>query len=101
MTRVAIKSVFDPEARRIPASGSKSMTGHLLGATGAIEAAMCVLVIDNGIIPPTINLDHPDPECDLDYVPHQARTATVDAAMSNSFAFCGHNSVLVFRRYCG
>jgi len=98
---MAIKSVFGAEARRIPVSGTKSMTGHLLGATGAIEAAMCVLVIKNGIIPPTINLDHPDPDCDLDYVPHQARTATVDAAMSNSFAFGGHNSVLVFRRYCG
>jgi 3-oxoacyl-[acyl-carrier-protein] synthase II len=61
---------------------------------------MCVMVINNGIIPPTINLDHPDPECDLDYVPHKARTATVDAVMSNSFAFGGHNSVLVFRRYC-
>jgi len=98
---LAIKSVFGPEARRIPVSGTKSMTGHLLGATGAIEAATCVLVINNGIIPPTINLDRPDPECDLDYVPHLARRATVDAAMSNSFAFGGHNSVLVFRRYCG
>ena len=98
---LAIKSVFGPEARRIPVSGTKSMTGHLLGATGAIEAATCVLVINNGIIPPTINLDRPDPECDLDYVPHLARRATVDTAMSNSFAFGGHNSVLVFRRYCG
>jgi 3-oxoacyl-[acyl-carrier-protein] synthase II len=98
---LAIKSVFGPDARRIPVSGTKSMTGHLLGATAAIEAAMCVMVINNGIIPPTINLDHPDPECDLDYVPHKARTATVDAVMSNSFAFGGHNSVLVFRRYCG
>jgi 3-oxoacyl-[acyl-carrier-protein] synthase II len=96
---MAIKSVFGPEARHIPISGTKSMTGHLLGATGAIEAAVCVLVISDGTVPPTINLDHPDPECDLDYVPHQARTATVDAAMSNSFAFGGHNSVLVFRRY--
>jgi len=98
---LAIKSVFGPQAHRIPVSGTKSMTGHLLGATGAIEAAICVMVINRGIIPPTINLDHPDPECDLDYVPHQARAATVDAAMSNSFAFGGHNSVLVFRRYCG
>jgi 3-oxoacyl-[acyl-carrier-protein] synthase II len=77
------------------------MTGHLLGATGAIEAAVCVMVINRGVIPPTINLDSPDPERDLDYVPHQARAATVDAAMSNSFAFGGHNSTLVFRRYCG
>ena len=98
---LAIKSVFGPEARRIPVSGTKSMTGHLLGATGAVEAATCVLVINNGIIPPTINLARPDPECDLDYVPHLARRATVDTAMSNSFAFGGHNSVLVFRRYCG
>jgi len=98
---LAIKSVFGPDAHRTPVSGTKSMTGHLLGATAAIEAAMCVMVINNGIIPPTINLDHPDPECDLDYVPHKARMATVDAVMSNSFAFGGHNSVLVFRRYCG
>ena len=97
---LAIKSVFGLDAHRIPVSGTKSMTGHLLGATAAIEAAMCVMVINNGIIPPTINLDHPDRECDLDYVPHQARKATVDAVMSNSFAFGGHNSVLVFRRYC-
>jgi 3-oxoacyl-[acyl-carrier-protein] synthase II len=96
---LAIKSVFGPAAHRIPVSGTKSMTGHLLGATGAIEAATCVMVINHGIIPPTVNLDHPDPECDLDYVPHQARAAIVNAAMSNSFAFGGHNSVLVFRRY--
>ncbi len=96
---MAIKSVFGPDAHRLPISGTKSMTGHLLGATGAIEAAACVLVINHGIIPPTINLDHPDPECDLDYVPHQARTAKVEVAMSNSFAFGGHNSVLIFRRY--
>lgn len=96
---IAIKSVFGDRALRIPVSGTKSMTGHLLGATGAIEAATCVLVIKNGIIPPTINVDYPDPDCDLDYVPHWARPAVVNAAISNSFAFGGHNSVLVFRRY--
>ncbi len=96
---LAIKSVFGPEARRIPVSATKSMTGHLLGATGAIEAAVCILVINQGVIPPTLNLDQPDPECDLDYVPHKARKMKVNAAMSNAFAFGGHNSVLVFRRY--
>ncbi len=96
---MAIKSVFGTDARRIPISGTKSMTGHLLGATGAIEAAACVMVINHSIIPPTINLDHPDPECDLDYVPHKARNAQVETVVSNSFAFGGHNSVLVFRRY--
>jgi 3-oxoacyl-[acyl-carrier-protein] synthase II len=96
---LAIKRVFGAEAHRIPVSGTKSMTGHLLGATGAIEAAMCVMAMNHGIIPPTINLDHPDPECDLDYVPNQARAVNVEAALSNSLAFGGHNSVLVFRRY--
>ncbi len=96
---LAIKSVLGPHAHRIPISATKSMTGHLLGATGAIEAAVCVLAINQGIVPPTINLEQPDPECDLDYVPHRARRVKVDAAISNAFAFGGHNSVLVFRRY--
>lgn len=95
----AIKSVFGEYAYRTPVSASKSMTGHLLGAAGSIEAVICILVINNGIIPPTTNLTHPDPECDLDYVPNEARQVKVRTAISNSFGFGGHNSVLIFRRY--
>jgi len=95
----AIKSVFGESAYRIPISSSKSMLGHLIGAAGAMEAAICILSINKGIIPPTLNLNHPDPECDLDYVPNKARPAGVTTAVSNSFGFGGHNSVLVFRRY--
>jgi len=95
----AIKSVFGEDAYRIPISATKSMTGHLLGAAGAMEAMVCVLAIDHGIVPPTVNLDHPDPECDLDYVPHQGRSIPVRTAMSNSFGFGGHNSVLIFRQH--
>ncbi len=95
----AIKSVFSELAYRIPASASKSMTGHLLGASGALEAVISIMTINHGIIPPTINLNNPDPECDLDYVPNKARKAKVNTVVSNSFGFGGHNSVLVFRRY--
>jgi 3-oxoacyl-[acyl-carrier-protein] synthase II len=77
------------------------MTGHLLGAAGAVEAMFSILAIRHGIIPPTINLDQPDPDCDLDYVPHLAREARIDVAMSNTFGFGGHNSVLLFRRFVG
>ena len=96
---LAIKSVFGEYAVKIPISSTKSMTGHLIGGAGAIEAAICIKSILNGIIPPTINLEHPDPECDLDYVPNVARKATVNTTLSNSFGFGGHNSVLIFRRY--
>ena len=95
----AIKTVFGADAYRIPISSTKSMLGHLLGAAGAIEAAVSVLVIEHGILPPTINLTNPDPECDLDYVLNITRQAKVDTVMSNSFGFGGHNSVLIFRRY--
>ncbi len=98
----AIKSVFNGnghDAYRIPISATKSMIGHLLGAAGSIEAVISVLAINLGIVPPTINLTHPDPECDLDYVPNVARAVKVETAMSNSFGFGGHNSVLIFRRY--
>jgi len=95
----AIKTVFGDYAYKIPISSTKSMIGHLLGGAGAVEAAITIMVIQNGIIPPTINLTHPDPECDLDYVPNIARRAKVTTAMSNSFGFGGHNSVLVFREY--
>jgi len=96
---MAIKAVFGDRAYRIPISSTKSMLGHLIGAAGAIEAAISVMVIKSGIIPPTINLTHPDPECDLDYVPNVARHVEVNTALSNSFGFGGHNSVLVFRKY--
>jgi 3-oxoacyl-[acyl-carrier-protein] synthase II len=95
----AIKTVFGDCAKKIPVSSTKSMTGHLLGGAGAIEAAICVLVLQYGIIPPTINLKNPDPECDLDYVPNVARKAVVDKVLSNSFGFGGHNSVLAFKKY--
>ena len=95
----AIKAVFGEDAYRIPISSTKSMMGHTIGAAGAIEAIVCVLAMQHGVIPPTINLANPDPECDLDYVPQVARQKKVRAALSNSFGFGGHNSVLAFREY--
>ena len=94
----AIKHVFGEQAYRIPVSSTKSMTGHLLGAAGGIEAVFSILALHHGILPPTINLDHPDPACDLDYVPNQARPAKIQVALSNSFGFGGVNACLIFRR---
>jgi 3-oxoacyl-[acyl-carrier-protein] synthase II len=96
---MAIKTVFGENAYRIPISSTKSMTGHLIGAAGAIEATISIMVIREGVIPPTINLTKPDPACDLDYVPKLARRVKVNTALSNSFGFGGHNSVLIFKRY--
>jgi len=98
---MAIKAVFKEHAYKVPVSSTKSMTGHLLGAAGSLEAAISILAMQNGIIPPTINLSTPDPECDLDYVPNTARRVTLSSALSNVFGFGGHNSTLIFRRYEG
>lgn len=95
----AMKTVFGEAAPRIPVSATKSMTGHLLGAAGGIEAVFSILAIREGILPPTINLDNPDPLCDLDYVPNQARKADVNVALSNSFGFGGTNATIIFRKY--
>ncbi len=95
----AIKKVFGAHAMKLAVSSTKSMTGHLLGAAGGVEAAVSVLTIVNSIIPPTINLDNPDPECDLDYVPHKARRRPVGYALSNSFGFGGTNACLLFKRF--
>ncbi len=94
---MAMRAVFGEDAYRVPISSTKSMTGHLLGASGALEAAFCVQAIAEGVIPPTINLDNPDPDCDLDYTPHKAKRADIATAISNSFGFGGHNSSLVFQ----
>ncbi len=94
----AIKQVFGPQAFRIPVSSTKSMTGHLLGAAGGVEAVFSILALHHDILPPTINLEHPDPSCDLDYVPNQARPAHPQVVLSNSFGFGGVNACLLFRR---
>ncbi|MDR3228711.1 MAG: beta-ketoacyl-ACP synthase II [Puniceicoccales bacterium] len=96
---LAIKKTFGERARQIPVSSTKSMTGHLLGAAGGLEAAASVLAIRDGIIPPTINYENPDPECDLDYVPNAARKHDVKVALSNNLGFGGHNAVLAFKRF--
>ncbi|HEX9779845.1 MAG TPA: beta-ketoacyl-ACP synthase II [bacterium] len=95
----AIKTACGAAAKRIPVSSTKSMTGHLIGAAGGVEAVISVLAITHGVMPPTINYEHPDPDCDLDYVPNQARQAQVETAMSNSLGFGGHNASLVFRKF--
>ena len=95
----AIKTVFGDHAYKIPVSSTKSMTGHLLGAAGGVEAVISILALRDGVLPPTINLENPDPECDLDYVPNKARHSQVDVAMSNSFGFGGTNACLIFKRF--
>ena len=96
---LAIKEVFGDAARTVPVSSTKSMTGHLLGAAGGIEAAVCCLAIKEKVIPPTINYEYPDPDCDLDYVPNTAREKDIQIALSNSLGFGGHNVSLIFREY--
>jgi 3-oxoacyl-[acyl-carrier-protein] synthase II len=97
----AMKAVFGAHAKRLMISSTKSQLGHLLGASGGVELVASALTIDRGAIPPTINLDTPDPDCDLDYVPNNARQARVNSAMSNSFGFGGHNASLLIGRYRG
>jgi 3-oxoacyl-[acyl-carrier-protein] synthase II len=98
---VAVKTVFGDHAKKLKMSSTKSMTGHMLGAAGGAEAAFSVLAIERGVLPPTINLDKQDPECDLDCVALTAREERVEAALSNSFGFGGTNASLIFRRYKG
>jgi 3-oxoacyl-[acyl-carrier-protein] synthase II len=98
---LGIKEVFADYAYKVPISSTKSMIGHSIGAAGAIEALVCALVIENNLIPPTINYKYPDPDCDLDYVPNQARASRVDIALSNSFGFGNCNACLILKRYAG
>lgn len=96
---LALKQVFGEHASRLAVSSTKSMIGHALGAAGAIESIVCVLVLTEGILPPTINLHHPDPDCDLDYLPLTSRERTVSHVLTNSMGFGGHNASLVFSRF--
>jgi 3-oxoacyl-[acyl-carrier-protein] synthase II len=95
----AVKAAFGAQAYKVPISSTKSMTGHMMGATGALEAIFCVNAIREGLLPPTIHYETPDPECDLDYIPNKAREAKIEVAISNAFGFGGHNAVLVVRKY--
>ncbi|MEM8506068.1 MAG: beta-ketoacyl-[acyl-carrier-protein] synthase II, partial [Cyanobacteria bacterium P01_D01_bin.1] len=95
----AIKTVLGEHAYKIAVSSTKSMTGHLLGGSGGIEGVAAVMAVANDKVPPTINLENPDPECDLDYVPGKSRDQTVTVALSNSFGFGGHNVTLAFKKY--
>jgi 3-oxoacyl-[acyl-carrier-protein] synthase II len=97
----AIKTVFGERAHELPISSTKSMTGHMLGAGGGVEAIACVRALEEGVVPPTINYENPDPECDLDYVPNTARELAIHTAMSNSFGFGGHNATIILRRWDG
>jgi 3-oxoacyl-[acyl-carrier-protein] synthase II len=95
----AIKTIFGEQAYSIPVSSTKSMTGHIIGGTGAMEAVFCVKAIQDGRIPPTINYETPDPECDLDYVPNTSRSKTLRHVMSNSFGFGGHNATIILSQF--
>ena len=101
METKAIKLALGEHAAKVMISSNKSIFGHCLGAAGGLEAAATVLSMEAGKVPPTINLEYPDPACDLDYVPNVAREAEVEVAMSNSFGFGGHNAAIVFRRWHG
>ncbi|MBU1026479.1 MAG: beta-ketoacyl-[acyl-carrier-protein] synthase II, partial [Candidatus Margulisbacteria bacterium] len=96
---MALKTIFGERAKKVPISSNKSMFGHLLGATGAVELIATMLSINNSIIPPTINYETPDPDCDLDYVPNKARKQSINIGMSNSFGFGGHNAILIVKKY--
>lgn len=98
---LAIKKTFGPAAKKVAISSTKSMTGHLIGAAGGVEAVISVLAIKHGVMPPTINYEHPDPDCDLDYIPNTARKAPVDVALSNSLGFGGHNATIIFKSFRG
>ncbi len=98
---LAIKRTFGDSAYRVPISSTKSMMGHLIAAGGSVEAIVCLLTMRDGVLPPTVNLENPDPECDLDYIPHVARRKVVDATLSNSFGFGGQNTALILRRFAG
>jgi 3-oxoacyl-(acyl-carrier-protein) synthase len=97
----AIKTVFGDHARKLAVSSTKGATGHMLGAAGATELVICVKAIETDTVPPTINLETSDPECDLDYVPHTARAIKVNAIVNNSFGFGGHNATVVARKFVG
>ncbi len=100
-TRVIKKALGEQAARNTPVSSTKGATGHCLGASGALEAIFCTLAIHEGVLPPTINYETPDPDCDLDYIPNEARAADVRLAVSNSFGFGGHNATIILRRLEG
>jgi 3-oxoacyl-[acyl-carrier-protein] synthase II len=97
----AIKTVFGEHARKLAVSSTKGATGHMLGAAGAVELAVCAMAIQNGVAPPTINLDNPDPLCDLDYVPNTARAMPMNGVINNSFGFGGHNASIIVTRFNG
>jgi 3-oxoacyl-[acyl-carrier-protein] synthase II len=98
-TRVIKKALGEDNARKTPISSTKGSTGHCLGAAGAVEAIFTTLAVSEGMLPPTINYEYPDPECDLDYIPNESRPADVNVAMSNSFGFGGHNASIVLKKY--
>jgi 3-oxoacyl-[acyl-carrier-protein] synthase II len=98
-TRVIKLALGEENARKTPVSSTKGATGHCLGAAGAVEAMFSILAVDRGVLPPTINYEEPDPECDLDYIPNESRQADVRTSVSNSFGFGGHNATVVFRRF--